>query len=131
MFLRVPDKVVCSGVCHGNLNQNVSIYAYRCNFYSGQATDTFAVAHTNILINEQAFVAELTNVPSSNLDKHVHDADTMWENGNQMVTNMHAPTRSRRAIQNQSPWINQTVLSKMRYRDYLKKPHDDQKKRSE
>ena len=118
-----PEKVVCSGVVRVGISDHDLIYAYRRISISPNVGHKFISCRQLKNFDPNKFRADLEKVPWFLLQQYEINPEAMWEKWKTdflKVVDKHAPRRVRRARQRQSPWINQSLLSKMRRRDHQK-----------
>ena len=117
-----PDKLLDSGVLHLGINDHSLVYG--CFKIAVPKQDPkFIQSRSFKYFNREYFSQDLQYMLNK-LDWSSKDPNKLWESFNEifnLVSEIHAPIRSRRVRSEYALWISPTIIQEMNYRDYLKK----------
>lgn len=122
MATNKPNKLLTSGVLHIGISDHSLIYG--CFKISIPKENPKIVESRNFKkYNNNLFRRDLLDALSK-CDCHSDDPNDIWDNFKSifiLISEIHAPLRSRKVRSEYVPWITPTIIGEMNHRDYLKK----------
>ena len=117
-----PETLSDSGILHLGISDHSLVYG--CFKLAVPKQDPkFIESRTFKYYNQDLFTQDIYIILNK-LNWNSIDPNILWEDFKvifNLVSETHAPIRSRRVRSEYAPWINQTIIQDMNHRDYLKK----------
>ena len=123
IFSNDPSRIILTGVAHIGISYHSLVYAVRKIAIPTKNTHKYVTTRSFKNFNAESFISDLKEVPW-NILSHCNTSDEMleiWQELFTSIADVHAPIRSRRVRNKQSPWITSQIRKMIIDRDKLKK----------
>ena len=108
IFSNDPSRIILTGVAHIGISDHSLVYAVQKIAIPTQNTHKYVTTRSFKNFNAESFISDLKEVPWNNLS-HCNTSDEMLETWQELFTSIadvHAPIRSRRVRNKQSPGLH-------------------------
>ena len=124
IITNMPSRIVTSGVIHIGISDHSLIYAVRKFSIPSKNKPKYLTSRQFKNFKAEKFRSELKNVPWDAILTNTNDPNELWGKWKEVflsIANNHAPIKTRRVRNKDSPWLSSQIRKLIIERDVLKK----------
>ena len=124
IITNMPSRIVTSGVIHIGISDHSLVYAVRKFSIPPKNKPKYLTSRQFKNFKSEKFRDELKNISWDTILMNINDPNEMWEKWKEIfleIANKHAPIKTRRVRNKDSPWLTSQIRRLIIERDGLKK----------
>ena len=124
ILTNMPSRIVTSGVIHIGISNHSLVYTVRKFSIAKKYKPKYITTRQFKNFRADEFREELKNVPWNVILTNKHNSNVMWNKWKETfltIANNHAPIKTRRVRNKDSPWLTAQIRKQIIERDWLKK----------